>query len=236
MKNIVIIVGLLFLFFSSQAQKKKKSKDDPVWFNLEAKAGVGTGLLINKNISSDDQINQNGFQVYPTYGIGLGVHFPKGFGVQVEKSWMTFGQKYTYKNSLPDQNLKLSSDEWGFFIRKSSEGDSFIGLGIKAAHLNHTSIDSLDQNFKKNFAVLNLEFGGPIWLTNIFDINVNLRFGYGLSDIVSNKNYQPGAYKLYSSYKPTSPLIIQIMIGFNWHVGFWANSNCKHTGFLFFTN
>lgn len=235
MKNICLIIALVLLFASTQAQKKKKSKDDPLWFNMELKGGGGTSLLLNKNISGDDQIKV-GQQFNPAYGIGLGVHFTKGFAVQIEKCWSNFGQNYTYKNSLPAQNLSLTASEWGLFIRKTSKGSSFVGLGFKTSHIGKSSIDSTLQNFNKNLAFINLEFGGPIWLTNIFDINFNLRFGYGLNDIVSNKNYQPGAYKVYPSYKPTGPVTIQLMVGLNWHIGYWATSNCKHTGFLFFTN
>lgn len=235
MKNSFIIIGLILLFVSTQAQKKK-SKDNPIWFNLEVKAGGGTSILMNKNISSDDQINHTGLQFYPAYGIGIGTHFTKGFAMQVEKCWTTFGQKYKYKNGLPSQNLKLSTNEWGLFIRRTSESGGFAGLGFKMSYLSKSSIDSTFNNFKSNLSFINLEFGGPIWLTNIFDININMRIGYCLSDIVCNKDYQPGAYKTYDSYKPTSPLVLQLMVGFNWHVGYWAKSNCKHTGFLFFTN
>lgn len=235
MKNTIFIIGLLFLFVSSHAQKKKTSKDNPIWFNLEVKGGGGTSFLINKNISGDDTI-KTGQQFNPAYGIGLGVHFTKGFAMQIEKCWSNFGQKYTYSNGLPAQNLSITASEWGIFLRKTSEGSSFVGLGFKTSHISNASIDSTLQNFSSNLSFINLEFGGPLWLTNIFDININLRLGYGLNDIVSNKNYQPGAYKKYDSYKPTSPFVAQLMIGLNWHVGYFATSNCKHKGFLLFTN
>jgi hypothetical protein len=234
MRHLLLIFGFIFLFLFTQAQKKK-SKDNPMWFNLEVKGGGGTSLLFNKNISGDKQIKTNP-QLYPAYGIGLGTHFTKSFAVQIEKCWSTFGQKYSYSNGLPEQNLILTASEWGIFIRKTSEGSGFIGLGFKTSHMSKVNIDSTLQNFNSNLSFINLEFGGPIWLTNIFDINFNLRFGYGLNDIVSNKNYQPGAYQVYPSYKQTSPVVIQLMVGLNWHVGYWATSNCKHTGFLFFTN
>jgi len=234
MKKSFLIIGLIFLFVNTQAQKKK-SKGNPIWFNLEVKGGGGTSLLMNKNILNDNQIN-TGLQFYPTYGIGLGSHITKDFAVQVEKCWTTFGQKYTYKNGFPKQNLNLTASEWGLFVRKTSESSGFIGLGFKTSHVSKASIDSTSQSFKSNLAFINLEFGSPIWLTNIFDINLNLRMGYCLNDIVSNKNYQPGAYKIYNSYKPTSPLVLQLMVGFNWHIGYFATSNCKHSGFLLFTN
>jgi hypothetical protein len=234
MKYSFLIIGLVLLFNSTQAQKKK-SKDNPTWFNLELKGGGGTSFLFNKNISSDDTI-KTGQLFNPSYGIGLGVHFTKGFAVQIEKCWSNFGQNYTYKNGFPAQNINLTASEWGLFIRKTGEGSGFVGIGFKASQLSKSSIDSTFGYFNKSLSFINFEFGGPLWLTNIFDININMRIGYGLNDIVSNKNYQPGEYKKYDSYKPTSPLLVQLMIGLNWHIGYFATSNCKHKGFLLFTN
>ena len=133
MKKFILIIGILTFCLGIQAQKKK-SKDDPLWFNLEIKGGGGTSLLVNKNISGDDQI-KTGQQFNPAYGIGLGAHITKDFAVQIEKCWSNFGQNYTYKNGLPTQNLSLTASEWGLFIRKTGKGSGFIGLGFKTKKL-----------------------------------------------------------------------------------------------------
>ena len=49
MKALFLFVILSSLWLGSQAQKKG-SKDNPVWFNLEVKGGIGTILLSNKNM------------------------------------------------------------------------------------------------------------------------------------------------------------------------------------------
>ena len=73
MKALFLFVILSSLWLGSQAQKKG-SKDNPVWFNLEVKGGIGTSLLSNKNISGDKNISAMNFNFYPAYGIGIGAH------------------------------------------------------------------------------------------------------------------------------------------------------------------
>jgi len=239
MYKIAAVLIFLLLFTGVYAQKKKsksKGKENPTWFNLELKGGGGTSLFSNSNISKDKQINSYNFGFNPVFGIGLGCHIIEGLAVQIEKNWNTISQKYTYKNSLPDRTYKFKTGDLGFFVRKTGSGGGFVGLGFKFANVRQTTNSDSLYFFKNKFSFLHLEFGGPVWQNNMFDINLNIRFGYGMNDIVNSKLYQPGAYQVYPSYKPTSPITLQAMICFNWHVGYWATSNCKHTGFLFFTN
>lgn len=229
MKTSISIIIIFALCICAKAQKKK-SKDNPVWFNLEIKGGIGTSLLTNKNISNDKNINTMNFNFYPAYGIGIGAHIKNFLAVQIEKSWSSFGQKYTYKNELPSKTLVFNSNELGLFLRKTSESGGFVGLGFKVASIGKS--DSLNKNL--NF--LHFEIGGPVWQNNMFDINLNIRFGYGLNNMVSAQNYNPGAYTVYTKNATTHPITAQFLVGLNWHIGYWATSNCKHTGFLFFTN
>lgn len=233
MKTTLAIVILSIICVCANAQKKKKSKDNPVWFNLEVKGGIGTSLLSNKNISGDKNINAMNFNFYPAYGIGIGAHIKNFLAVQIEKSWSTFGQKYTYKNELPTRTLVFNSNEIGLFVRKTSETGGFIGLGFKVANISKSNIDSISV-YSKSLNFLHFEIGGPVWQNNMFDINLNIRFGYGLNNMVSVENYNPGAYTVYTKNATTHPITAQLLVGFNWHVGYWAVSNCKHTGFNFF--
>ena len=232
MKALFLFVILSSLWLGSQAQKKG-SKDNPVWFNLEVKGGIGTSLLSNKNISGDKNISAMNFNFYPAYGIGIGAHIKNYFAVQIEKSWSSFGQKYTYKNESPARTLVFNSSEMGLFLRKTSEGGGFVGLGFKVANISKSNVDSISV-YSKSLNFLNFEIGGPVWQNNMFDINLNIRFGYGLNNMVSAENYNPGAYTVYTKNASTHPITAQFLIGFNWHVGYWATSNCKHKGFVFF--
>jgi len=221
----------LFVFSTSIYAQKKKKKDNPVWFNFELKGGVGTSLLSNKNISGDKNINAMHLNFYPSYGLGIGAHIKSYVAIQIEKSWSTFGQKYTYKNELPTTTYKFNSSDIGFYLRKTSESGGYVGLGYKSSNISKT--DSI-KYFNKNLSFLMFEFGGNLWQNNMFDINVGFRFGYGLNNMVNKADYNPGAYTVYSKNAPTHPITGQILIGLNWHIGYWATSNCKHTGFNFF--
>lgn len=236
MKNIISVL-LILAVFSAQAQRKKKSKDDqPPWFNLELKGGGGTSFFTNKNISSDDQIKSNNFGFNPVFGVGFGCHIIPQLAVQIEKNWSTLSQKYTYKNNLPDRTYKLKTGDFAFLIRKTSLTGGYVGLGFKMSSVSDfTNPDSLNY-FNNKFNFLLFDLGGPLYTNNIFDINLNFRFGYGLNDMVNNKDYQPGAYTTYPTYKPTSSVTIQAMLCFNWHIGYFATSQCKNKGFILFTN
>ncbi|MBI5541090.1 MAG: hypothetical protein HY951_13575 [Bacteroidia bacterium] len=232
MKKAILIIACSLFWFGVQAQKKK-SKDNPTWFNLELKGGGGISLLANSNIWGDDKISYFHFKFQPAYGIGLGSHIVKGLAVQFEKSWSTFGQKFSYNNNLPDQNYEFKSNEWAFYVRSTGESDNggFVGLGYRASSISGT--DSISK-FRKNLSFIQLEFGGPVWQNNMLDINLNMRIGYCINDMVTAKDYHPGAYTTYPKYTGTHPITAQLLVGLNWHIGYWATSNCKHKGFNFF--
>jgi hypothetical protein len=240
MKRIFIIFVSLVLGTTVFGQKGNSGeKKDPVWFNLEAKGGLGTCMLYNGNILGDDHINIYNFKPYGAFNIGLGVHFTKGFAIQFERDWNNFTQKYTYDlPSYPDYEIKFNTTEWGMYLRGTSEGGSFVGIGIKLARLHKVIINGADSAgmFRQDVPFGLFEAGGPLWSTNIFDINLSVRFGFCILDVVDNGNYQPGAYTTYPSYSRTYPATAQLLIGFNWHIGHFATSNCKHRGFVFFTN
>lgn len=236
MKNIITIL-LIISCITSYAQKKKSKlnkKESPTWFYLELKGGGGTSLFSNKNISNDKQIDMYKLGFNPVFGVALGAHIIDGLAFQIEKNWNTISQKYSYKNNLPDRSYSLKTSDLGFFIRGTRETGSFVGAGFKMSNITNATGDSLFFKPKINF--LHFELGGPLWQNNMFDINLNLRFGYCITDIVDNKLFQPGAYTVYPSYSPTHPITVQAMIGFSWHIGYFATSNCKHKGFILFTN
>ncbi len=232
MKNTLLIIVCALFWFGVQAQKKN-ANDNPTWFNLEVKGGGGISMFGNNNVWGDGDIGSFNFKFNPAYGVGLGIHIVTGLAVQFEKSWSTISQKYTYNNSLPDRSYDFNSNEWAFFIRNTGEGENggFIGLGYKASSIS--GADSMFL-FNKKLHFLQVEFGGPLWQNNMFDINLSMRLGYCINDMVSADNYHPGAYTTYPKYSPTHPITAQLLLGLNWHIGYWATSNCKHTGFNFF--
>ncbi len=234
MKIALLIICAGFIF-GAQAQKKKP-KDNPTWFNLEIKGGGGTSLFTNHNISGDKQINMYNFGFYPVFGVGFGSHITNSLAVQIEKNWNTLGQKYTYKNGLPDKTYKLKTSDLGIFVRGTGDGGGYVGVGFKMSNVSNSSISDSTFFFRRKLNFVHFELGGPLWQNNMFDVNLNIRFGYCINDMVNNKLFEPGAYTVYPSHAGTYPLTLQAMIGFNWHIGYFATSNCKHKGFLLFTN
>lgn len=237
-KNIVF--ALMFLSISINAQKLTK-KDHPVYFSLEAKGGITTALLTNNNVADDEYINYFNPMVSPSFGIGFGTHFTKDITLQIEKNWTEFKQKYIYLNNIPEKIYKFKTGDIGFFVRGTGENGGFVGIGFKMAKLAKVSVnDSIVQGdyFAESMNFLHFELGGPVWQNNMFDITINFRVGYCITDISKAENYTPGAYLPYpeDSYTGTYPLTVQFFTGFNWNIGYFATSQCKHKGFLFFKN
>lgn len=233
---------LLIVLFSSLIYAQKK---DPIWFNLEPKIGIATTLLLNNNISNDKNIEPINLNTYLVFGAGLGIQFTKKVSTQIEVLKTDYGQSYNYENNVsPKNNVKLNATDLVFIVRGTSEKMAYSGIGIKQSFVSNVTDGALGDKtseFNKHFLSVVLDLGFILYHNNIFDINLNIRLGYALSDAGKNNSntfYQPGQYpaNAYSSYKATNPASAQLTFNFNWHMGYFATSQCKQRkGFVFFS-
>ncbi len=234
---------LLFLFLSVFLNAQKK---EVIWYSFEPKVGIASSILLNKNISDDKTIKPEYLNTYPVFGAGLGVYFKKIVCTQIELLSTKYGQSYNYESiESAKNNVRINSTDLVSVARGISDGMGYSGFGIKQSFISKVVDDSLGDKtnkFKKHFLSIVLDLGFILYHNNVFDMNMNLRFGYALSDAgksESNQFYQPGQYSsaIYDSYKPTNPASVQLTLNFNWHVGYFATSQCKQKkGFIFFSN
>lgn len=238
MKYLLFLLILLNCFVVN-AQKK-----DPIWFNLEPKIGIAATWLINNNTYNDQNIKPINMNLSLVFGAGLGIQFTKKFCTQIEVLKASYRQSYNYENSVsPKNNVKINTTDLVFVARGTSEKMSYAGLGFKQSFVSNVAdvaVGNKTADFNKNFTSILLDLGSILFHNNIFDINLNIRLGYALSDAGKNSSipfYQPGRYAtaVYDSYKATNPASVQITLNFNWHVGYFATAKCKQKkGFVFF--
>lgn len=242
-KNEIFIMRhvfpLLLVLLCNEIQAQKK---DPIWFNLEPKAGISATMLLNNNISNDKNIKPVPLNTFLVFGAGLGIQFTRKFSTQIELLKTDYGQAFKYSNNVPDNNVvKINATDLVFVFRGTNEGMGYSGLGLKQSYVSNVSdgiMGDVSGSFNKSFISVILDLGIILYHNNIFDINLNLRFGYAISDAGKNTGYQPGGYpaSAYGSYKPTNPASAQITFNFNWHMGYFATAQCKQKkGFVFFT-
>lgn len=234
---------IIIIFFFIISQYVAGQKKEPIWFNLEPKAGIATTWLLNKNISNDKNIKPVNLNVFPVFGAGLGIQFTPKICTQIDILKSDYGQNFNYENSVSDKNnVRINSTDLAFIVRATSEKMTYAGLGIKQSFVSKVSDGALGDVTERfnNFSSIVLDLGFILYHNNVFDLNLNIRLGYALTDAGKNESplyYQPGQYltAVYDSYKATNPASVQITFNFNWHIGYFATSQCKRKkGLVFF--
>jgi hypothetical protein len=178
------------------------------------------------------------------YGAGLGIQFTKKIGTQIEVLKSGYSQAFNYKDNITSKNsVKINTTDLVFLIRGTSDRMGYSGFGIKQSFVSNVTdgnniYGDVNSKFNKHFLSVLIDLGFILYHNNIFDINLNLRLGYALTDAGVSSDYQPGQYPAahYSGYKATNPASAQLTFNFNWHMGYFATAKCKQkTGFVFFS-
>ncbi len=238
---IICIISYINIGF---AQKKT-----PAWFNLAIRGGYGNSILINNNIFDDSNIDID--YLSPSYSFGgrFGINFEQGFSIVVEAMSSSFGQNYDILSGSNDytKKLKVKSFDKLLILRAQGETGGYFEVGPKFSEITgvaetnsmYTLWENTIENFSENHFSLVLGIGGGIVYVQTFDINMGIRISYAITNIMVDGDYpiNDGVYDIsgYSSYSTTNPLTAQIILEFNWHVGYFTTSKCKGgTKFLLF--
>lgn len=246
MKKLLVSLILISILASVHSYAQKKT---PVWFNLAIRGGYGNSILINNNIFDDSNIDID--YLSPSYSFGgrIGINFEQGFSIVVEVMSSSFGQKYYILNDPGNYTKKLTVKSFDklFILRAQGETGGYFEVGpkfseiINVAETNtiYTPTNNTIENFSKTHFSLVLGLGGGIVYHQNFDINMGIRISYAITNIMAGEDYpiNDDVYDTsgYSSYSTTNPLTAQIILEFNWHVGYFVTSKCKGgTKFLLF--
>jgi hypothetical protein len=239
MKKLFFPLLILFISFSLAAQKSK------AWFEVGVKGGGGLSLLISKNLWDDKKTVAPSFSGCYTYGGRLAINFNESHQLAFEGGWGMRSQKYTFLIDKVeyDRTLKLNVNDLFVLYRYNGGNGGYVELGgshtlIKKG-MEKTATGTTDdvKDFFTSYTSGILGFGGNIAQSGSFTWTMGVRIGYSFTDALSaaggaGETYSyplndPVIRKEYSSYKATKPITIQVLMEFNFDLGYLARSNCK---------
>ncbi len=251
MKNILVITFAVLFSFGTQAQRPKSVIK---WFSIGLKGGYGNSILINSDVSGDENISMN--YLTPSYFYGGRLTFTYGdkLGLGIEYNQSSFGQKYDIKNDaqLYNKNLKLKSRDLLIFLRLSGESGVYLEIGPKFSTLKSVSVENSvddsfvsDNNFMDYYApkYTGLMFGAGLSLvrTERFQAHLGFRSSYVFSDILAEHSdnayiLNDGVYR--PSYLPanakTTPFSLQFVLEAEYFFAFWGDAKCGRGRLMFF--
>ena len=246
MKKQILLLFICIISYISIGFAQKKT---PAWFNLAIRGGYGNCILINNNILDDSNIDIDYLSPSYLFAGRIGINFEQGFSIVVEVMSSSFGQKYYILSDSSNYTKKLTIKSFDklLLLRAQGETGGYFEVGPKfseitwVAETNTIPTDKTNtiENFSKNHFSLVLGIGGGIVYHQNFDINMGIRISYAITNIMADGDYpiNDGIYDTsgYSSYSTTNPLTAQIILEFNWHVGYFTTAKCSgKTKFLLF--
>jgi hypothetical protein len=241
----------LLIAFGAEAQRRKSVVK---WFSIGVKGGYGNSVLINSDISGDENVSMN--YLTPSYFYGGRLTFTYGdklgFGVELNKAG--FGQKYDIKSNDITYNkyLKMSSRDILLFLRLSGESGGYFEIGPKFSTLKTLSVsNSIDDNFRPvdnlkdyyapKYTGLMLGAGLSVVRTERVNVHFGFRGSYVFSDIVSDHSdngFILNDFVYAPSYLPanakTSPFSLQLVLEIEYFFAFWGDASCGRGRLMFF--
>lgn len=234
--NFLILCGLSVpaLLFSQHS-----------WTAVGIKGGYGASYLINKNYWTDQNIEN---QI--TFGYMFGGRLSENFNDKNELSFECFSslirQNYIISDSVSASTVGMSykTIDLALLYRNHNEGGyfeigpqmSFIRKASPTSNIADNDPQTLTY-FSPHYFSGVLGFGGNVMGSDNFDMLMGLRFIYGFSDIVSKNGGRSDALPnfpirdsytpKYSTYEPTNPFTILLMLEFNFDVGYFARATCN---------
>ncbi len=254
MKKTVFITAILILAVNV-AVAQRKGSGQVKWLNLELKGGYGGSMLLNSDVSSDENVSTSVFSPAYEFGARLGITFGDYIGVGVELLSSSFGQEYEI--TIPNQpvynkDLRFKSRDIVFALRYTSLYGIYAELGPKFTTIKDVTVsnsvensffkDEKDNNYTNHFAPkftsIMAGFGFAIYNGDRLRVNIGLRASYALSDIVEDDNFnilKDGVYTPKSiSEASTNPLSVELTLGVNYVFAFWGNASCGRGRLVFF--
>lgn len=224
-----------------------------VWFDIGAKGGVGTGILINKTLSQDKRLETiPGLNTF--YGGKLGINFGEKHAVAIDivysqnafsflQNGITGNENEVYKSSLRFSSLEIAP------LYRLTKEASYLEIGPsfslnRNAQLNDEfpfgpTINDADKYIRGTTTNVIFGFGGHIIGNEIISLMAGLRFSYTLNTIISDSysdiNFPFTNYSDIVSAGNVNSLRGQVVFELNFSLGYLVRSSCgKRVAFLTF--
>lgn len=241
MKHITTLVLLIMSIQFAQAQ---------LWIDVGVKGGYGMSLLANNNIFNDASYNHQ-FTAGNGFGGRVGLNFGEnhGFTMDVMSRKMKQNFEYTllndntfYTNTISWKNLDL------YLLYRYSSQKVFIEFGPMLSLVR--SVEQVDDNpfflfsdvedyYSDKYYSAVLGFGGFLVGNEVFSLNFGVRIHYALQDFISEEGQSPPLgglnsfpapirSEIYSDYKETRPVYIEVGLELSFGLGEFARTSCSN--------
>jgi len=180
-----IIVILLFISFNSFAQRSGNART--IFTNIGIKTSIGTSLITNKDIKTDENVKFNQFGMYYTYGLTAAVSYigmkPKNmiFSIQAEFLRGQFSHYFSHIETdtklIYNKNIDYTIDNRILTIRyENAKKKLFVGLGYKHSTFmevteNNSIINNSFYSKKNNYNLINFYHN---YSSMVFDFGINI--------------------------------------------------------------
>ena len=217
------------------------------WVDIGFKGAYGTGFWYNSAYLDDGGIS-NRMKAGYSLGGKLGYNLSERHEITVGGAFSQFQQEFVYDIALTTYSkvLTLKTTDILIMYRLNSEGRYFeigpqISLLKSATEVNEDpDIGSLDALplMAENYTSVVLGFGSYMMGSDNFGITLGARIKYALTDVIGADgqalNY-PATLLPDLEYAPSHPLVAELVLEFNYDLGYLAKANCgKRQKILFF--
>ncbi|MFM7022651.1 MAG: outer membrane beta-barrel protein [Flavobacteriales bacterium] len=243
MRNLFLSVLFFFVCQAAQGQ---------MFFEVGLKGGAGVAMLLNENTMQDNRITKTPNYAY-SYGFKAGFDFNEQYAIIGEYMWAQINQNNKYLDNSSSEikkNIQVNTVNIPILFRYNSDNGSYLEVGPrlgftkKVLQSGTTSTDITSKFEAKSYGAV-FGFGSVLFATDNIYGTIGIRFDTGISDIISadggkdKMKYYPiddnNFTTSYSKYAATIPLSVQLMLEFNWDLGYFARSKCKkRSGFIMF--
>lgn len=233
MKKLTLTLSSLLLVLVLNAQE--------IWLETALKGGAGMSFLMNKNILDDNSYRN---ALTPMYGFGakVAVNFGAWHGIALEVLFNSSSQKwdYTLTNVSGDlrNEVKWKSLE-AYLLYRYIRNRTYLEVGpmysiIRSVEQtdNEVQVNDPDPFYEDNYLAGVFGFGGYLGGSETFSVGLGLRVHYGITDFVSDAGRAAGypnpvRTNIYDSEAKTHPLVAQLLLEFNFGIGYWAKTSCS---------
>lgn len=241
MKKLILTLSSLLIVLVLSAQE--------IWLETALKGGAGMSFLMNKNILDD---NSYRYALSPMYGFGgkVALNFGAWHGIALEGLLNTSSQKWNY--TLPAVNGELQNEvKWNslelYLMYRYIRNRTYLEIGPMYSKVrsveqtdNEIQLKAPGQFYEDGYLAGVFGFGGYLGGSETFSVGLGLRLHYGFADFVSAEGRVEGypnplRTNIYVSEAKTHPLVAQLLLEFNFGIGYWAKTSC-HERMKFFRN
>lgn len=236
MRKFILLFSLFVFTLNAGAQR---------WVDIGVKGGWGINWLINKNLSDDQDFNNQLASGY-TFGGKLGFNFNDFHEITFDVMATTNRYKFKYNvfdsisNSSPlyEKSFRFNVLEMALLYRNNKDG-RYLEFGPSYSLVrNATGTNTLEShndgvirdNLINGYTSLIFGFGTYFLGTENFGITLGARFSYTFNDLISEKgkvNHYP-ANNPYPAYKASHPFYALLIAEANLDFAYMAKAKCKN--------